>query len=100
LYDVKLSQRLKLINSSRADSHVNSLKSNVSGTISVPIIRAMIAREEFIFGTSLQTAYFCPSTCLYVPLFKIEVAFLFVDLHTTVTDKEIHFETDGFYVMS
>jgi hypothetical protein len=53
-----------------------------------------------LFGTSLQTAYFSPSTCLYVPLFKIEVAFLFVDLHTTVTDKEIHFETDGFYVMS
>jgi hypothetical protein len=33
---------MKLINSSRADSRVNSLKSNVSGAISVPIIRAMI----------------------------------------------------------
>jgi hypothetical protein len=42
MYDVKLSRRLKLINSSRADSRVNSLKSNVSGTVSVPIIRAMI----------------------------------------------------------
>jgi hypothetical protein len=35
MYDVKLSRRLKLKNSSRADSCVNSLKSNVSGTISV-----------------------------------------------------------------
>jgi hypothetical protein len=42
MYDVKLSRRLKLINSSRANSRVNSLKSNVSGTVSVPIIRAMI----------------------------------------------------------
>jgi hypothetical protein len=39
MYDVKLSRRLKLINYSWAD---NSLKSNVSGTVSVPIIRAMI----------------------------------------------------------
>jgi hypothetical protein len=42
MYDVKLSRRLKLIKSSRADSRVSSLKSNVSGTVSVPIIRAMI----------------------------------------------------------
>jgi hypothetical protein len=32
-----------LINSSRAESRVNSLKSNVSGTVSVPIITAIIA---------------------------------------------------------
>jgi hypothetical protein len=42
MYDVKLSRRLKLIKSSWADSRVNSLKSNVSGTVSVPIIRALI----------------------------------------------------------
>jgi hypothetical protein len=41
MYDVKPSRRLKLIKSSRAESRVNSLKSNVSGTVSVPIIRAM-----------------------------------------------------------
>jgi hypothetical protein len=37
-----LTSFLYLINSSRADSRVSSLKSNVSGTISVPIIRAMM----------------------------------------------------------
>jgi hypothetical protein len=42
MYDVKLSWRLKLIKSSRAESRVSSLKSNVSGTVSVPIIRAIL----------------------------------------------------------
>jgi hypothetical protein len=44
MHELKLLQRLTLIMSSRAISHVNLLKvTDVSGTISVPIIRAMMA---------------------------------------------------------
>jgi hypothetical protein len=54
VYYVKLSWRLKLINSSRADSRVISLKSNVSGTETVPEtldfneMTRLSAGEEFI----------------------------------------------------
>jgi hypothetical protein len=48
MYDVKLSRRLKLIKSSRANSRVNSLKSNVSGTVSVPIIIALMMGTETV----------------------------------------------------
>jgi hypothetical protein len=71
--DVKLSRRLKLIKSSRADSSVNSLKSNVSGTVSVPIIRAMMsAREDFInqCGSSLSSGMDCSFT---VFLYKLRL---------------------------
>jgi hypothetical protein len=53
MYDLELSRRLTLIKSSRAVNRVSWLKiTKVSGTISVPIIRAemsrLIAREGFI----------------------------------------------------
>jgi hypothetical protein len=74
-YDVKLSRRLKLINYSWADSRVNSLKSNVSGTVSVPIIRAMIrCVTQFDFkqrnGSSLPVT-FLHQNC-WCPLYNRE----------------------------
>jgi hypothetical protein len=36
MYDVKLSRQLKLINSSRADSHVNDIIALMMGTETVP----------------------------------------------------------------
>jgi hypothetical protein len=54
MYDLKLSQRLTLIKYSRAISCVSWLKiTDVSGTISVPIIIALMMGTEMIPETSV-----------------------------------------------
>jgi hypothetical protein len=85
LYDVKLSRRLKLINSSRADSHVNSLKSKVSGTVSVPIIRAMMM---MMMGTEMV-----PETLDFNELTRLSAREEFINYKCSVHCTQMRLKT-------